>query len=156
MRNIEKLLLGAEDLPWSILYRAAIGFVLLPAFFALGGKADSVSRMLLFFIALLLGLRIAPMFGRRLLPFSTEARTIWAERRILAKRYDSYQWQKLLGIGFGLGLYLGVTRRFSAGSLLLAGGCLVFGALGLFFWRRRRRTFSEPTAVPSAAYGAQS
>ena len=153
MRVTEKLLVRAEDFPWSILYRIGIGFVLLPAFFASSGNADSVPRLLLFFIAILLGLRIVPMFVRRLLPFSTEVRAIWAERRILGKRYDSYQWQKLLGIGFGLCLYLGVSRRFSAASLMLAGTCLVSGALGSFFWRRRRRTSLEQSAVPSAAYG---
>src|SRR5882762_10063823 len=130
MRVIEKLLVRAEELPWSILYRSGIGFVLLPAFFALGGKADSVPQLLLFFIAILLGLRIISMFARRLLPFSAEVRAIWAERRILAKRYDCYQWQKLLGIGFGLCLYLGISRRFSAAPLMLAATCLVSGALG--------------------------
>jgi len=153
MRVIEKLLIAAEELPWSSFYRAVIGFLLLPAFFILKGDAGSFPGFVLFFIAVLVCLRVIPMILRRLLPFSAEARGLWAERRILAKRFDSYQWQKLLGIALGLCSYLCVSRRFSPPLLGLAAACLICGVLGSFFWRRRRRALAEHGALPSLTYG---
>ena len=149
MRLVEKLLITAEELPWSIVYRVGLGFLMLPAFFMLTRDAGSFSGFLLFFVAVLLGLRAVPMILRRLLPFSTDARACWAERRLLAKRFDSYQWQKLLGIALGLGAYLCVSRRFSPALLTLAAVCLIGGALGSVFWRKRRRTLAEQGALAS-------
>ena len=154
MRVLERLLIAAEELPWSIFYRSVIGFLVLPAFFMLrGDAASSFPGLVLFFLAVLVGLRVVPMILRRLVPFSVETRGLWAERRILAKRFDSYQWQKLLGIALGLWAYLCISRRFSPPLLGLAAVCLICGALGTLFWRKRRRTLLAHGALPSLTYG---
>jgi hypothetical protein len=62
-------------------------------------------------------------------------RAVWAERRQMAKRFDSYQWQKLLWIGIGLTLRLAWSDRRPAALLALAVACLGAGALGLATWR---------------------
>jgi hypothetical protein len=78
-----------------------------------------------------------PAILRKILPFSAAARTVWAERRQMAKRVDSYQWRKLFWIGMGLGLFtLQSGHRFPA-LLGLTFGCLAAGAIGLATWRYR-------------------
>jgi hypothetical protein len=71
------------------------------------------------------------------IPFTERTKTIWAERRQLAKRYDCYQWQKLLWIGLGMLASAIVTGERSAAVVLLTAICLVSGAAGSIAWRRR-------------------
>jgi len=82
----------------------------------------------------MLSLRIVPVFLRKLLPLSAEVKTIWAERRQLAKRYDSFQWQKLFFIGLGLAGYTLFSRALFPSTVAVSGFCVLFGAIGLVRW----------------------
>jgi hypothetical protein len=85
-------------------------------------------------MAVLVLLRVVPAVLRLALPFSGEAKQIWLERRFLAKRYDSYQWQKLFWIGLGLLLFAIAAGGASVAELVVTLACLVGGSLGLWIW----------------------
>ncbi len=92
--------------------------------------------LLLSLVAVLLSLRIVPAVVRKVFPFPGECHEIWFARRQVAKRFDSYQWQKLFWVGLGLSTYITISRSwdFSAATQLAA-GCLLTGAVGLLRWR---------------------
>ena len=134
---LERALLSAEQFPWNALYRMAIGYSMLPLFSWLSATDDVGWGLLPWFVVLLLALRALPVVLRRLLPFSKEATAVWAERRVLAKRFDSYQWRKLFWFGVGLAAYVASSGRAGWPSVALIGVCLGGGALGYVIWRRR-------------------
>jgi hypothetical protein len=80
-------------------------------------------------------MRVAPAVVRQAVPFGETLRTTWSERRQLAKRFDSYQWQKLLWIGLGMTLFVWQSGRQSTPVVALALFSVVSGAMGLGFWR---------------------
>jgi hypothetical protein len=97
---------------------------------------------------MLVAVRLVPFIFRRLLPFSREVTSNWSRRRRLAKRFDSYQWQKLLWIGVGLTSYIVVAADYGGSSCALAAFCLLSGGFGLAIWSRvRMATPSTMTAV---------
>ncbi len=98
-------------------------------FARLSGGSDQIWIDLVLFLALLIGLRVVPAVLRELLPFSAEAKQIWFDRRQIAKRYDSYQWQKLFWVGLGL-LPYAVNGGLRTGEAVLTAD---------LFDRRRRR-----------------
>src|SRR5262245_24255897 len=98
MKVLERFLIDLDSGPWSAMSRVALGLAILPMFRALSGAGHSIWASVALFIALLVAVRVVPAVLRRLLPFSVEAKEIWAERRNIAKQYDSYQWQKLFWI----------------------------------------------------------
>lgn len=136
MKFIEQLLLGLDAGPWSAISRVALGLAIPPVFRALSGGSDSVWIWLALFLGLLIMVRVVPAVLRRALPFSVETKKIWAERRNLAKRYDSYQWQKLFWIGLGLLPYAVLGSGLNKGELLVTVICLIGGGVGLLLWRR--------------------
>ena len=73
--------------------------------------------MACFLLAGLFLLRLVPAALRRLLPFSTETQDVWRERRRLGKRYDSYQWRKLLWIGLGISLNVLFSHSAESGGV---------------------------------------
>ncbi len=135
MRSLERFLIGLDSWPWSAISRVGIGLGIPPVFRALSGGHDSVWSFLALFIGLLIGLRLFPVLLRLALPFSAETREIWAERRALGKRYDSYQWQKLFWIGLGLlpHVLFGKARTAEFAATII---CLIGGSLGLLIWRK--------------------
>jgi hypothetical protein len=138
-RLAEKLLLRAEEPPFSYIYRMVIGFVLPPLLFLVHGRSSSAWALVLFLVCVLMALRIIPAIVRHVFPFSAEIQELWKERRQLAKRYDSYQWRKLFWIGVGLGISMGFSRNLRGSELLVGLACLVGGGLGMVVWRRRSR-----------------
>jgi len=114
----------------------ALGLSIPPIFRALSGGGDAVWTALALFIGLLVVLRVVPAVLRRALPFSVEAKEIWAEQRNIAKRHDSYQWQKLFWIGLGLVPYAVIGGGLRNGELVVTLFCLIGGSAGLLFWRR--------------------
>ena len=72
-----------------------------------------------------------------MLPFDAEVRPIWAERRQMTKRVDSYQWRKLLWIGIGLALFALLSGRRLPVQLAITAACLAAGAAGTTMWRHR-------------------
>ena len=113
-----------------------LGLAILPAFRALPGGDDRALIFPALFLGMLVALRVAPAVLRHILPFSAEAKTIWAERRNIAKQYDSYQWRKLFWIGLGLLPYAAVGGGLKTGELVVTIICLICGGAGLLLWRR--------------------
>lgn len=90
-------------------------------------------------LAVLAALRVGPAIVRRVFRFPDDVREVWAERRQLAKRYDSYQWRKLFWLGVGLCAYLALRRDGQPGKLGLSLACLLGGVAGSLVWAKRRR-----------------
>ena len=139
----DRLLLSIEAIPISVLWRAALGFGLMPAYSAvlgLVGWRDSTAALLLFLLAVLVALRMAPAVLRRLLPVSKEVSQAWAHRRVLAKSYDSFQWRKLLGLGLGWLTWMLTRHSVRIDALLLAGMFVIGGLAGQIIWARISKT----------------
>lgn len=126
-----------EEFPCSAIYRIGIGYVILPLFDRWSGRHENGWYLVLWFLGVLLTLRLAPMVLRKVLPFSRELSAVWTERRRLAKRFDSVQWQKLFWIGIGLAGYAAVSGRFDGLGGALTMFCLISGGLGILAWRGR-------------------
>lgn len=135
MGTAEKILLSLDGGALGALYRVAIGFVALPAMSLLLGSDGSDWRVVPFLLAILLLLRVVPALIRKLLPFPGVLRDAWAARRRTAKRYDSYQWRKLMWIGAGLATYTIVSGEFSAARIVVGATCLLAGATAMARWR---------------------
>ena len=139
----DRFLLTVESLPISVLWRAAIGFGLMPAYFAAisrVGWRDSTGTLLLFLLAVLVALRVVPALLRRLVPASPEVRQTWANRRALAKSYDSFQWRKLLGLGLGWLAWMLARHAVRIDAIVLASVFLIGGLAGQLVWARVSRT----------------
>ena len=134
MNSLEQLLIRLDSGAWSAAWRMTLGLCIPPVFRALLGGRDSILASMVLFIGLLAFLRLVPALLRGIVPFSIEAKKVWKERRFIAKRHDSYQWQKLFWIGLGLILYAIIGDRLKNGELAVAVVCLVGGCLGLLFW----------------------
>jgi hypothetical protein len=134
MNPIERLIVGIDSGPWSIIWRAAVGFAIPPMFRALSSGHDSIWVAPALFVGLLVALRAVPMALRHALPFSAEAKAIWAARRGLSKEHDSYAWQKLFWIGLGLVLFAATAGRLQSGEIVVTLFCLIGGGAGLLVW----------------------
>jgi hypothetical protein len=135
IRPVEKLVVGLDVSPFGAIYRTAIGFLALPALSHVVGENHEDGALVPFLLAALLMLRVAPVLLRRIMPFSDWAQRIWAERRQLGKRYDSYQWRKLLWVGMGLALYTVLSGEVTTMRVAVSSTCILVGALGLARWR---------------------
>lgn len=136
MRSFERFVVSLDVMPWSAIWRMALGLVIPPMLNALSGGRDRIWFSLGLFLGLLLLLRIVPVILRRVGPFSRDAKDIWADRRSLSKQHDSYQWQKLFWIGLGMLPALAIGKEPSSAALVIAAICLIGGGAGLFFWYR--------------------
>src|SRR5262245_36188524 len=140
LSNFERTLLAVSGSPWDSIYRIAVGYLFLPLFRNLSGAKDSGWKLVPLFLAVLLALRLLVAFIRRSAPVSDDVKAVSLKRRILGKRFDSYQWQKLLWFGVGMAFYVVWSRQLdmpSAGLTLL---CLIGGAFGTIIWRHRVTT----------------
>jgi hypothetical protein len=136
---VERLLVRVDAPPLDSLVRLALGYMEALVWKHLFGPVAFGWMFLLFFLAILLSLRLVPALIRKVARFNPATNTIWAERRQLARQFDSYQWRKLFWIGMGLGLYGLVSPQvFSVAFLVVIGVCLVFGAIGLWQFRLAR------------------
>ena len=136
MKHLERFLVDFDSGPSAAVSRVALGLCIPPAFRALSGDADRIWIDLALFLALLIGLRVGPAVLRKVLPFSAEAKQIWLDRRQIAKKYDSYQWQKLFWVGLGLLPYAITVGGLKAGEMVLTAICLIGGGAGLLIWRK--------------------
>lgn len=138
----DRLLLSIEQFPLNILYRAAIGYGLLPLYLwslALLNVPDTTGMLVLCVAGVLVALRLVPGVLRRMLPASRELKAAWAHRRELAQSCDSFQWRKLFGIGLGWLAHLGITHNARVDALTLAIAFVLAGAAGQLFWIRLNR-----------------
>jgi hypothetical protein len=140
LQMLEKLMLCAEQTPFAILYRALIGFSLMPLFSFLYGDSGTFRNLVPLFIGILFMLKLVPLILRRLIPSPQAVQIVWAKQRQLAKRYDCYQWQKLFWIGLGMSAYLVFWSKAHGAFMFLTLFCLVTGGLALLLWRRVRIT----------------
>jgi hypothetical protein len=136
LEPLEGFLISLDRGIWSAIFRLAIGFAIPPVFRGVLGSRASLWTYLAMFVAVLVGLRVVPAIMRRVLPFSAEAKAVWAERRALAKRYDSYQWRKLLWLGLGMLPHLFLAQGIIMHEFVLIGFCLLAGAAGEIVWHR--------------------
>ncbi len=134
MKQFERILVLMDWTPVGALCRVAAGFFFVPALSFLRVDVTSGWTLGLGLVMLLIGLRVLPLVIRRVIPFSAEGKAIWFERRQIAKRYDSYQWQKLFFVGTGLLMHAAVSGELPMSKLVISGFCVVFGAIGLARW----------------------
>jgi hypothetical protein len=143
MRFAETLLVGLDEGAVGALFRAAIGFAISPAVAAVMGRAAGDWALVPGVAMIVILLRLVPLVIRRLVPFSSRAQEIWRNRRQTAKRYDSYQWQKLFWMGAGMALYSAVGDALRVPDMAVSAICVVAGGVGLARWRAvapRRRS----------------
>ena len=132
---VGQMLIRLDHPPVDAILRVLAGFVFLPATTAVVGGMTSGWRLLASFAAMLIGLRVVPAILRKLLPFPRAVIVAWTERRQVAKRYDSYQWQKLFWIGLGVLGYTIVFEGLHAHGLALGSACVISGTAGKVWWR---------------------
>jgi len=131
----ERALVRLESAPFHALYRVLIGLLILPAHRALW-PADAPEWSLPLVVLLVLGmLRAVPALARKVIPFSTQTRMLWSARRLVGKRYDSYQWRKVFWIGLGLAISIALMGAYIAPAVGIATVCLLGGAVGMVRWR---------------------
>lgn len=146
MGPLEKCVVRLDEFPWSALLRVALGYGFVAAWTGPAGNDRADWAIVPAFLGMLMALRIVPVLLRRLLPFSASAKEIWFERRQLAKRFDSYQWQKLLWIGIGMSASQ-FRLEYRLGTMSgLALVCVCAGAAGLVFFRRAKANGQVPDA----------
>ena len=151
MKHLERFLVDLDTGASAAASRVALGVCVPPVFRALSGGSDRIWIDLALFLVLLIGLRVGPAVLRKLLPFSTEAKQIWFDRRQVAKQHDSYQWQKLFWVGLGLLPYGFVESGLRAGEMMLTAICLIGGSAGLLIWRKINASPPAPQLKPQVA-----
>ena len=139
---VERFLLRVDDSPWGELFRVGIGALIVPVA-SVWRVDESVWVLGAVLLGVLFSLRAAPAVARKLLPFSNTTLRVWRGRRKVAKRCDSYQWQKLFWIGMGLAIHILVSYRFPIAQLILTAMCLLFGGAGLLIWHIRSARFER-------------
>ncbi|HEX6397721.1 MAG TPA: hypothetical protein VFZ95_09870 [Steroidobacteraceae bacterium] len=151
--RMERIILAFDAPPVDMLYRALVGYVVMPFYEWLGDGAHTMWGLLGALLVVLAGSRIAPMIVRRLLPFSAAVKTVWAERRQLAKHVDSYQWRKMLGVGLGWAIWCLQTRTpIVAAPFVAALACMAAGIAGWIFWWGRATRHKVPTDQPAQVH----
>jgi len=133
--NSQKLLLTIDEFPLDAIWRSAAGFAVFPLTDLLFEKKDSIRFSLVGLFFVLLMTRLLPLLIRKIIPFSISVQQIWSERRVTAKKVDSYQWKKLLWIGLGMLSYVVVSGLFWKGRVFIALACVLSGGVGMLRWR---------------------
>jgi hypothetical protein len=142
MNALEKAVVRLDEVPWSAIYRIAFGFLLIPISTWLFGDAGTRRMLVPVMFSLLILIRLIALVGRAVLPFSRDVKTLWYERRQLGKRYDSYQWRKLVWIGLGLAIAIPFFQVLRPVPVIVTACCLASGAAGSLVWHRTRSQLS--------------
>ena len=132
----ERVVLRLDEFPWSALLRAGIGFVMLVLFSSFFGRAYDGWDLILWVLGVLLALRLIPAMARHFFSFSPATKAVWSERRQLAKRFDSYQWQKMFWLGVGFASYMVTSGKLGVLGWEVTVSALISGAVGIVMWRR--------------------
>jgi hypothetical protein len=134
----ERILLLIDESPCAEVFRIAIGYFLVPLSSSSSFESTHPALNLAYwFFGVLLALRLVPVVIRQILPFPQRVAAVWVERRQIAKRFDSYQWRKLVWFGIGLSAYALSMRRLDGAGAVLTVLCLIGGVLGALAWRQR-------------------
>ena len=134
-KPLDGFFIRVDTFPLSATWRALIGFLVVPVMALMGIQDRSGWIVVLFLLGFLLTLRVVLAFIRKIIPVSTAVKRVWAERRQMAKRYDSLQWGKLFWIGIGFLSYVLVSHDIRFSRLVVSLICLLSGAAGLIRWR---------------------
>ena len=144
--SFEKLCLTWEAPPWNAVYRIMLGFAILAAW--THTHVRNGWMILPFFLTMLFLLRFVSYGLRKLLPFSDDTKAVWLRLRKLGKRYDSFEWRKLLWIGVGLSAYAIIFRESQLPAVVLAVLCLIAGVFGWAVFRRVSHSQTEGFKPP--------
>ena len=134
MTTLDRTLISIDRTPFDAVLRAVLGFACIPLLSLLHQDVRSVWVLTIGLLLLMFSIRVVPVFLRKLLPLSSEVKAVWSERRQIAKRYDSFQWQKLFFIGLGLAAYVIVSRELFTSTVAVSSFCVLAGAIGLVRW----------------------
>lgn len=134
MTTLDRILISIDRTPLDAVLRALLGFACIPLLSFLHQDVRSVWIVVIGLLLLMFSLRVVPIFLRKLLPLSPEVKAVWAERRQLAKRYDSFQWQKLFFVGLGLAGYILFSGESLSSTIAVSSFCVLAGAIGLVRW----------------------
>ena len=146
LSSLESLLGKATQPPWFGFYLIPTGYLVVPAFHTTFGPAGPAWALVAVLLCLLLGLRVGAALLRRRLPVPRTVANAWTQNRILAKRYDSYQWQKLFWIGVGILIYALPLAGSQVTPIGLAFTCLASGGLGVLRWCSMRPEIAAGTS----------
>jgi hypothetical protein len=133
----ENIIASLDDYPWSAIWRIAFGFLFALIYERTFTGHRSQWVVVVWFLTLLISLRIVPILLRKVFPFTSGLRVTWQQRRSVAKLHDSYQWAKLLWFGLGLALYISVLGVWNEMWTLLVLFCVLGGGWGLAIWHRK-------------------
>ena len=134
MTTLDRTLISIDRTPFDAVLRALLGFVCIPLLSFLHQDVRSAWIVTISLLLLMFSLRVVPVFLRKLLPLSPEVKAVWSERRQIAKRFDSFQWQKLFFVGLGLAGYMMVSRKLLTSTVAVSSFCILTGAIGLVRW----------------------
>jgi hypothetical protein len=137
MAAFERAVVGLDQYPWFGLLRVVLGYAIVPTWMVLTSGNGSGWTLVPFVLGILVALRLVPAVLRKLLRFGRDAQRVWYERRQLAKRFDSYQWQKLFWVGLGMTAYVYSSSRRPSALMFITWATLLSGALGQLIWLRR-------------------
>ena len=155
MSTLDRLIVRLDEAPFGPLFRVVLGFAAASIWVALPARFQPAWLVVPFFLVVLLSIRVAALVVRRLFRFGPEVRAIWTQRRGTAKRYDSYQWQKLLWFAMGMWIVVWRTDGENGALRFLTYLALASGALGLSFWiHRSAASRSKPDASESLRTGS--
>jgi len=131
----ERLISLLDADPWSAFYRIGLGYVIPLLYYRTPLRESSGWLLVLWFLVFLITLRLLPAVFRKVLPFGREVKAIWTQRRQAAKRYDSYQWRKLIWFGIGMVCWVEISWTWNAYIIALTAFCILGGGLGHVIWR---------------------
>jgi hypothetical protein len=143
----ERIIAGLDDYPLMAIWRIALGF-LFPLLYQLKLSAHTSQwSVVVWFLILLLCLRLVPVLLRKLVPFSSGLMVTWEQRRSLAKIYDSYQWAKLIWFGLGIALYMSILGGWNEMWGLLVLFSVLGGGCGLAIWQIKYAVRNRPNSL---------
>jgi hypothetical protein len=134
----EQLLVSLTTPHWFAVYLLPCGFVIFPIYRVLFGANGPGWASFGVFLGVLILIRFGTAFFRRLLPVSEKIKAGWSRNRALAKRYDSYQWQKLFWVGCGIFAYAALFDGFGSLPLGFAAACVLAGGFAAWVWQKAK------------------
>jgi hypothetical protein len=138
MLPAERLLVSLTTPPWSAVYLVPSSFLIFPIYHFIFDNRRSVSGLAAVFFGVLLVIRFGPAVVRRFNPVSKAVQAGWFRNRLLAKRYDLYQWQKLFWVGWGIFGYAAWFNKLRGMPMALAALCVATGGVAAVAWQRKR------------------
>ena len=141
----ERTLMGKlTRVPGFAIYLIPSGFLAGVTYLRFGGSRTAV-MIIPFVLGTLVIIRFSANVLRRISPVSRVTRNSWAHARLVSKRFDSHQWQKLLWVGLGIGVAGLFERSLSVQYVLFttAAVCVTSGAVAAMVWRRTYRKNRE-------------